>query len=309
MTAVQANGITIEYEERGPRGAPAIVLIMGLGMQLVSWPESLCNDLARHGYRVIRFDNRDAGLSSKMPSLPRLVTAAMLLRALLGLPVRPPYTLNAMAYDTVGLLDALGLNRAHLVGASMGGMIAQIVAIEWPERVASLTSIMSTSGNRLLPGPQRKVLRALLWPRSRSAATAIRLGVSFFRMVNGRGYPASEAELRAKVERAVRRSYRPDGLTRQLLAVLAAPSRVPGLRRIGAPTLVLHGDEDPLVPMAAGEDVARNIPAARLRIVKGMGHFIPEALVPLLVEEIAQHCSAAEDLAHSQPRRAAGGSP
>ena len=309
MTAVQANGITIEYEESGARGAPAIVLIMGLGMQLVAWPESLCKGLAARGFRVIRFDNRDAGLSSSMPSLPRLATAAMLGRALLAFPVRPPYRLNDMASDTVGLLDALGVDRAHFVGVSMGGMIAQIVAIEWPERVASLASIMSTSGNPSLPGPQRKVLRALLWPRSRITAIAIRRGVSFFRMVNGRGYPASERELRARVERAVRRSYRPDGLVRQLLAIVAAPSRVRALRRIRAPTLVLHGDEDPLVPMAAGKDVAASVPGAKLRIVKGMGHYVPEALVPLLVEEIAQHCGAAERQAHVQPRREAGGRP
>jgi proline iminopeptidase len=309
MTAVRANGITIEYEESGPRGAPAVVLIMGLGMQLVAWSESLCEGLARRGFRAIRFDNRDAGLSSKMPSLPPLVTTAMLARAVLGLHVRPPYTLNDMACDTVGLLDALGLDRAHLVGASMGGMVAQIVAIERPERVVSLTSIMSTSGNRSLPGPQLKVLRALLWPRSRSTALAIRRGVSFFRIVNGSGYRASEAELTAKVERAVRRSYCPDGLTRQLLAVLAAPSRVRALRRIQAPALVLHGDEDVLVPMAAGKDVAASIPGARLRIVNGMGHFIPEALVPLLVEEIADHCGAAENPAPAQPQGAAGGAP
>lgn len=309
MSAVRANGITIEYEESGPRDAPAIVLIMGLGMQLVAWSQSLCEGLARRGFRVIRFDNRDAGLSSKAPSLPRLVTTTMLARALLGLPVRPPYTLKDMASDTVGLLDALGLDRAHLIGASMGGMIAQLVAIEHPDRVASLTSIMSTSGNRSLPGPQPKVLRALLWPRSRNTAIAISRGVAFFRMVNGRGYPASDAELRARVERGVRRSYRPDGLTRQLLAILAAPSRVRTLRGIRAPTLVLHGDEDPLVPVAAGEDTAANVPGARLRIVKGMGHFIPEALVPLLAEEIAQHCSAAEEAAAGRPRRAAGGSP
>jgi pimeloyl-ACP methyl ester carboxylesterase len=309
MTAVHANGITIEYEESGPRDAPAIVLIMGLGMQLVAWSQSLCEGPARRGFHVIRFDNRDAGLSSKMTPLPRLVTSAMLARALFGLPVQPPFSLNDMASDTLGLLDALGLHRAHLVGASMGGMIAQIVAIERPDRVASLTSIMSSSGNRSLPGPQPKVLRALLWSRSRNPEVAVRRGVLFFRMVNGSGYPASEAELSEKVELAVRRSYRPDGLTRQLLAVLTAPSRAPALRRIRTPTLVLHGDEDPLVPMAAGKDVAANISGARLRIIKGMGHFIPEALIPVLVDEIAEHCIAAEDLAHDQPRRAAGGSP
>src|SRR5271166_295382 len=309
MTAVRANGITIEYEEFGPLDAPVILLIMGLGMQLVAWPNSFCEGLAARGFRIIRFDNRDAGLSSPMPSAGRLATRAMMARALFGLQVRPPYTLNDMAVDTVGLLDVLGVAKAHVVGASMGGMIAQIVAIEHPERVKSLTSIMSTSGDRALPGPRGKVLRALIWPRPRSESMAIRRMIEFFHLVGGSGYPPTEAELQAKVERSVRRSYRPDGLARQLIAIQTAPSRVRTLRRVKAPTLVLHGSEDPLIPMAGGEDTAANIPGARLRIVPGMGHFLPETLVPLLVEEIAEHCRNAEDTASAGARRLAVGSP
>jgi pimeloyl-ACP methyl ester carboxylesterase len=170
MTAVQANGITIEYEEKGPPDSPVILLIMGLGMQLIAWPESFCEGLAARGFRIVRFDNRDAGLSSRMPSAGSLAIAAMMARALFGLPVRPPYTLDDMARDTVGLMDALGIGQAHVVGASMGGMIAQIVAIEHPERVKSLTSIMSTSGDRALRGA-RCFARARAIRRWRSAAT------------------------------------------------------------------------------------------------------------------------------------------
>jgi pimeloyl-ACP methyl ester carboxylesterase len=306
MTAARANGITIEYAETGPRGGPVILLIMGLGMQLVAWPESFCEGLASRGFRVIRFDNRDAGLSSRMRSAGLLTTTARLARAIAGLPVRPPYTLTDMARDTVGLLDALGIARAHVVGASMGGMIAQIVAIEHPERVKSLISIMSTSGNRALPRPRARVLRALLRPTARNRRHAVRQGVELFKLLNGPGYPASEEQVRAKVELAVARSWRPGVISRQLLAILTAPSRVRALRRIRAPTLVLHGSNDPLVPLAAGKDTAANIPGARLRIVPGMGHYLPETLIPLLVDEIAGHCLDAEADQRGEPRRLAG---
>ena len=306
MTAVRANGIAIDYEETGPRDAPAILLIMGLGMQLVAWPNTFCEGLAARGFRVIRFDNRDAGLSSRMPSAGRIATRAMMARALVRLPVRPPYTLNDMAADTIGLLDALGIAKAHVVGASMGGMIAQILAIEHPERVKSLTSIMSSPAP-LLPRP--RVLRALLRPPPRDEERAIRRMKEFFRLVGGAGYPPTEAELQAKVGRSVRRSYRPDGLARQLIAIQTAPSRVRMLRRVEAPTLVVHGTDDPLIPMAGGERTAASIPGASLRIIPGMGHFLPEALVPLLVEEIAEHCRNAEDAASTGARRLAVGSP
>ena len=309
MSSVRANGIAIEYAETGLRDAPVILLIMGLGMQLVAWPDSLCEGLAARGFRVVRFDNRDVGLSTRMPSARPLATTAMMARAFFGLRVRPPYTLDDMARDTVGLMDALGIGKAHIVGASMGGMIAQLVAIEHPDRVKSLTSIMSTTGDRTLPGPKGKVLRALLRPRPRDKAMAVRRYMEMFRLIGGAGYPPPEAELRSRVEAAVRRSYRPDSFARQLIAIQTAPSRVNLLRQIRTPTLVLHGDDDPLVPLAGGKDTAANIPGARLRIVPGMGHFLPEALVPLLVDEIAGHCQEAEDAAQNKAARAAGSSP
>jgi pimeloyl-ACP methyl ester carboxylesterase len=276
-------------------------------MQLIAWPQSFCDGLAARGFRVIRFDNRDVGHSTPIPA-GSLAMASMMARAFFGLPVRPPYTLTDMARDALGLLDALGIDRAHVVGASMGGMIAQILAVEHPERVKSLTSIMSTTGNRRLPGPSSKVLRALLRPRPRNKAAAVRRSMEFFRLIGGSGFPPTEAELREKAERAVQRSYRPDSVLRQLIAIRTAPSRVAALRRLRAPTLVLHGSDDPLVPMAGGEDTAANIPGARLRIIPGMGHFLPEALLPLLVDEIAAHCLAAEHAAQAAAP-AAGGSP
>ena len=305
MTAVRANGIVIEYAETGPRDAPVILMIMGLGMQLVAWPDSLCEGLAARGFRVICFDNRDVGLSSRMPSMRPLAATVMMAGAVMRLPVRPPYTLNDMARDTIGLMDALGIASAHIVGVSMGGMIAQIVAIEYPERVRSLTSIMSSPAR---PTPRPTVLRALLRPRPRSREMAIRRMTEFFRLVGGSAYPPTDAELRARVDGSVRRSYRPDAFARQLVAVQTAPSRLASLGRVRAPTLVLHGGDDPLVPAIEGKLTAAAIPGARLRIVAGMGHFLPEALVPLLVDEIGGHCLAVEDAAQSRAPQAAGGS-
>ncbi|RBP05683.1 pimeloyl-ACP methyl ester carboxylesterase [Roseiarcus fermentans] len=297
MTAAQANGVTIEYETFGAPDAPAILLVMGLGMQLVAWPDSLCEGLARRGFRVVRFDNRDVGLSSPMPSAGRLATSGMMARAALRLPVRPPYTLDDMARDAVGLMDALGIAAAHVVGASMGGMIAQIVAAERPDRVRSLTSIMS-SPVRVMP--KARVLGALLKPPARNREQAIRRMTAFFRLVGGSAYPPTDSELRAKVDRSVARSFRPDSFARHLIAIQTAPSRVALLAHVRAPTLVLHGSEDPLVPLVGGEMTAAAIPGARLRIVPGMGHFLPEALVPLLIEEIAGHCLKADAAAEPE---------
>ena len=306
MTAIGSNGITLEYQEFGPADAPPILLIMGLGMQLVAWPDSLCEGLARRGFRVIRYDNRDVGLSSRMPASGRLKTGSMLARAVLRLPVRPPYTLNDMARDAVGLMDALGIGAAHVVGASMGGMIAQLVAAEHPDRVRSLTSIMSSPAP-IMPRP--KVLRALLRPMPRDRDQAIRRMHAFFRMVGGSGYPLTEAELKVKVDRSVRRSFRPDGFARQLIAIQSGPSRVALLRHVRAPALVIHGSDDPLVPLIGGTMTAAAIPNARLRVVPGMGHFLPEALVPLLIEEIAGHCQKADGAAETRAPQDAGETP
>lgn len=298
MTAVRANAIEIEYETIGPRNGAPMMLIMGLAMQLTAWPDEFCHALASRGFRVIRFDNRDAGLSTKMPSIGWLATTALLAGATLRMPVRPPYGLADMASDAVGLMDALHIDRAHIVGASMGGMIAQILAAEYPERVQSLVSLMSTSGDPALPGPAARVLQALLRPR-RDSERGIAQTIDFLQLVGSPGFPTKESELRMKVERAVRRSYRPDGWARQLIAVQSAGSRAQALRRIRAPTLVMHGANDPLIPAAAGRHTAANIPGARLKIIPGWGHDLPDGLLPRLVAEIADHCAGAESAASS----------
>ncbi len=294
MPALSANGITIEYESLGNAADPAIVLIMGLGMQLVSWPDALCRPLVEAGYRVIRFDNRDCGLSSRVRGRRSIGIMLALAAARLGLPIRPPYTLEDMARDTVALMDALHIERAHVVGVSMGGMIAQVVAARFPTRVQSLTSIMSTSGNRHLSKPHRQVLKLFLRRPARSADVerAIDHLVEVFTVIGSPGFPSERNELRRRIGRAVRRSYDPAGTARQLVAIVASGDRRKLLGQITAPTLVIHGADDPLVPVDGGQDTARAIPAATLRIIDGMGHDLPDALMPTIAEAIVRHCRA-----------------
>jgi pimeloyl-ACP methyl ester carboxylesterase len=296
MPTVAANGLSIEYEETGDKRAPAILLIMGLGMQLVAWPEPFCRGLADRGFRVVRFDNRDAGLSTKIRGGNAVTLAAAVARALAGRHIAPRYTLRDMAADTLGVMDALGIERAHIVGASMGGMIAQIVAAEHPERVRSLVSIMSSSGDPKLPRGKSRALLPLLLPHAPifGRARAIRRNMRLFRVIGSPGFPTPEADLRAKVAHAIARSYYPLGIARQVLAIAASGSRVEQLRRIRAPSLVIHGSDDPLIPVAAGEDTAAKIPGARLQVIPGMGHDLAPGLVPLLVDAITRHCQAAD---------------
>ncbi|MGQ0587415.1 MAG: alpha/beta fold hydrolase [Gammaproteobacteria bacterium] len=301
MTQVRANGIRLEYETFGDKGAPPLLLVMGLGGQLVLWPEEFCRALAEAGYYVLRFDNRDVGLSSKMEQArrPRLLRAALAAR--LGFRVEAPYTLDDMAADTVGLLDALELPRAHLAGASMGGMIAQIVAAKYPQRIDSLTLIMSTSGHPRLPRPRLELqLRLVKPPPANDRETLIRHSMQTWRLIGSPRYPPDEKTLRAKVERSYDRSSYRAGLARQTLAIIASGSRVPLLGRIAAPTLVIHGAEDPLVPVAAGHDLASRIPGARLHVIPGMGHDLPPALLPTFTSLIAQHAGEAEKMKGSR---------
>jgi len=292
MPAVLANGLTIEYESLGDPASPAIVLIMGLGMQLVGWPDDFCRRLAAEGYRVVRFDNRDCGLSSRIrarrwPS-PLLAFAA----ARLGLPVLAPYSLEDMAKDTLGLMDALGIGKAHVVGASLGGMIAQVLAARFPSRVLSLTSMMSASGRRKGARPRKEALQVFLRrpPAHAERAVVIDHLVEVFTVIGSPGFPTERRLLQERISGWVRRAYDPDGTTRQLLAVVASGDRRRLLRRIVAPTLVIHGTDDPLVPVEAGRDTARNVPGAKLVIIDGMGHDLPDALLPRLATEIAGHC-------------------
>jgi pimeloyl-ACP methyl ester carboxylesterase len=302
MPQARANGISLEYETFGDRGAPPLVLIMGLGGQLLLWPEEFCRELADAGHYVVRFDNRDVGLSTKMeqPRAPRLFRAALAAR--LGLKVHAPYTLDDMAHDTVGLLDALQLERAHVVGASMGGMIAQILAARFPQRVDSLTLIMSTSGNPRLPKPRLELQLRLVRPLpAHDRDSLINHSMQTWRLIGSPQYPPDDHVLRAKVERSYDRSSYRKGLARQTLAIIASGSRVPLLRRIAAPTLVIHGEDDPLVPVAAGHDLAQHIPGARLSIIPGMGHDLPAALLPTFTRLIVQHAHEADTARKSTP--------
>ena len=292
MPTIAANGIRIEYESFGSSDAPAIVLVMGLGMQLTGWPDPFCQKLAGAGYRVLRFDNRDIGLSTHFDDrgVPNMLW--QFLRARIGMRVRGAYDLNDMAADTVGLMDALGIGQAHVVGASMGGMIAQQLAALHPARVRSLVSIMSTTGNRRLPPATREAQRALFAkPRDpNDPRSVVDHYVRVFTVLASPGFPTDPAELRARMERSVARSYHPQGVARQIVAILASSDRSKDLATIRAPTLVLHGDRDPLVPLAAGRDTAAKIPGARLKIIEGMGHDM--AAWPLLADEIVAHARA-----------------
>ena len=287
---LQANGLALEVADTGEADRPAVLLVMGLGMQLTAWPPEFVDALHSAGLRVIRYDHRDIGLSTHLDHLgtPNLLWENLKLR--LGLPVRTPYTLGELAADALALLDALGVERAHVVGVSMGGMVAQRVALAAPERVLSLTSIMSSSGDRGLPGPQPQVLRALLSrPRDHSEAGIADHLVRFLQLIGSPAYPLSETELRELVLRAIRRSYHPAGTARQLAAIAADTKRPQELGRIAAPTLVLHGRDDPLMPMACGEDTARRIPGARFVSVPGMGHDLPPGVVERLLEALLPH--------------------
>ena len=291
MTAVTtAHGITLEYEDSGSRQAPPILLIMGLGGQLTFWPDEFCTGLSERGYRIIRYDNRDIGLSSKITPQRRYSLGKAMLASLLHLQVSAPYTLNDMADDAVGLLDALDLPSVHVVGVSMGGMIGQILANRYPLRVRSLTSIMSTTGNPKLPRPKLKILKRLLTkPPGSSREARIQYIVDTLKLIGSPAYPNEEQRLWDMVARNYDRDYDPGGTARQFLAILASGHRVDMLKAVKAPTLVIHGDADPLLHPNGGRDTVANIPDAKLEIIEGMGHDLPITLVPRLVDLIASH--------------------
>jgi len=292
---VQANGLTLACELSGDPAASPLVLVMGLGMPLVFWPDALVDGLVAKGFHVVRFDNRDCGHSDKFPCGPRPNLPVAIGRALLRLRVRAPYTLGDMAQDVTGLLDALGIARAHVVGVSMGGMIAQVLAARFPERVTSITSIMASSGNPRVSLGRPAAFRALLRrPDPHDVEAVITELVGLFGVIGSPGFAVDPVQLRSMCERVAQRGYYPAGTARQLLAILATGDRRGELARIRAPTLVIHGAQDPLLPLAAGRDTARHIPGARLIEYEGMGHDLPSALTPQFVDAIAQHCRAAE---------------
>ena len=287
MTAMRAlsNGIEIEFETFGDAGDPPLLLVMGLGAQLLSWDVELCESLVDRGFYVIRFDNRDVGLSTKVPVDENLDVMAEMMKALAGEAPAAPYLLADMAADTVGLLDHLGIDRVHLVGASMGGMIVQQVAVDHPERLLSLTSIMSTTGDPDVGQPKPEVLAVLLDPAPAERDAYIAHSVEGSRTI---GSPEHFDEDRAAVKagQSFDRCYYPRGTANQLMAVLASGSRTDGLRKLDVNTLVIHGDVDPLVTVSGGERTAEVIPGAELMILEGMGHDVPIFYWPQIIEAI-----------------------
>jgi pimeloyl-ACP methyl ester carboxylesterase len=283
-----ANGIELAYQEIGDPAAEPLLLIMGLATQMIAWDEGFCAMLAERGFRVVRFDNRDIGHSTKidagMPSWTDMT---------IGRRSTAPYFLKDMADDTFGLMDHLGIEAAHLVGASMGGMIAQTMAIERPERVLSLVSMLSTTGNRRLGMPSWRAFARLMARPARGRQAAIEQTVKTFRVIGSPGYPMDEARLRQVADLSYSRSHSRAGVVRQLHAITASGDRTDDLRTLTVPTAVIHGARDPLVRPAAGRATAKAIPGARLKMIDGMGHDLPRELWPTFVEEIASNAARA----------------
>ncbi|CAN7157788.1 alpha/beta hydrolase [Bradyrhizobium sp. LjRoot220] len=288
-----ANGIDICYEIFGDAGAEPLLLIMGLGAQMIHWDDEFCRQLAARGFRVIRFDNRDIGKSSRMTGGKRLTAFELLKLKFLKIPVAAPYKLIDMAEDTVGLMDVLGIKSAHLVGASMGGMIAQEVAISFPSRVRSLTSIMSTTGDPKVPGPTREAAAMLMAPPPATREEYFERFAKTWKVLRVGSFPEDEAADRSRAERTYERGLNPAGVGRQLRAVLASGSRKARLSAVKAPTLVIHGTVDPLVRPEGGKDTAASIPGAKLVMIDRMGHALPIPMWPQIIDAIDKHAHGA----------------
>jgi len=285
-----ANGIEIVYEPFGDPDAPPMLLIMGLGCQMIDWHEEFCAQLAARGYWVIRFDNRDIGLSTKLDEAGVPNITALMEALGRGEAVRVPYLLRDMADDAVGLLDALEIESVHVVGLSMGGNIAQTMAIHYPERVSTLTSIMSSTSEPGLPPPTEEAWALLSDPAPTDRAGYIEHRVRHRQVLSGPEYPIDETRAREHAGRRFDRGLNPAGFARQWAAILASGSRKEALRSVAAPTLVIHGNGDPLVPVECGIDTANSVPGAELLIIEGMGHdWLPPALWPQLIDAIARH--------------------
>ena len=289
----RANGIDLCYEIFGAADAEPLLLIMGLGAQMILWDDDFCRQLAARGFRVIRFDNRDIGKSGKLTGGKRLGPLELLKLRFLNIPVAAPYRLHDMALDVIGLLDALGIKSAHLVGASMGGMIAQEVAISFPQRVRSLTSIMSTTGNPKLPPPTREAAAVLMAPPPKTREEYLERFAQTWKILRAGSFPQDEALDRSRAERTFERGLNPAGVARQLRAILASGSRKQRLASVKTPTLVIHGTVDPLVPPEGGKDTAASIPGAKLLMIEGMGHALPIPTWPEIIGAIDKHAHAA----------------
>ena len=290
MASTTANGITIEYETAGDPANPALLLIMGLGAQLIAWDDDFVDELAQRGFYVVRYDNRDVGKSTwfdeaGVPDIVRAITTGEL--------PKPAYLLDDMADDAAGLLDALGIEQAHIVGASMGGMIAQAFAIRYPEKVLSLVSIMSTTGAPLVGQPHPAAMEMMTRPPATDRDAVIDASVEGWRVIGSPGYPLQEEKVREMAARSFDRAFHPEGFARQLLAIVASPDRTAGLGAVKAATLVIHGEADPLVDAGGGKATAAAVPGAELWLIPGMGHDLPPELFGPVADRIAANAGQA----------------
>ena len=286
------DGVRLCYETFGDDSRPALLLVMGLGTQMIGWHTDFCSQLADRGFRVVRYDNRDVGRSTHLNHRPAPTTREILTRRHRN----PAYTLGDMADDGIGLLDQLGIGAAHVVGASMGGMLAQLMAAWWPERVRSLVSIMSNTGSLRSGQPALRVYPSFLAKPPKSKEEYVEALVKVFGIIGSSGFDRDEADLRLLAETSYDRGADPEGSGRQLAAIQSAGSRVKDLRRIKAPTLVIHGTADQLVRPSGGRATARAIPNARLQLIEGMGHDLPRGAWPQIIDGIVQNAAAASPL-------------
>ena len=289
MPSLRCNGIDIEYETFGDDAEEPLLMIMGLGAQMIFWDDEFCGQLAQRGHRVIRYDNRDIGLSGKLDHAGAPDLMAGMQARLRGEPMAAPYTLDDMARDAVRLLEGLGLESAHVVGASMGGMIAQTLAIRHPERVRTLVSIMSTTGDPSLPPATPEATSLLLTPAPREREANIERALKAANVIGGNGFPIDEERIRRRAARAYDRCFHPPGVARQLAAIVASGNRREALGAVRAPTLVIHGDADPLVRLECGIATHEAIPNSELLVIEGMGHELPPPAWPRLVDAISSH--------------------
>lgn len=288
MPQVNVNGVDIEYLTEGDPSDPALLLVMGLGAQLITWPEGFVDGLRQRGFFVIRFDNRDSGLSTKFEGLPDIMTLFA------GTDLSStPYRIEDMADDAAALLGALGIAQAHVVGVSMGGMITQALVINHPDLFLSASSIMSTTGDRAVGAPTGEAMTALLRPAATSREEAIQAGVEGSLVIGSPGYPTDEGILRERAAAAYDRSYCPDGTVRQLGAILGSPDRTEGLHGVGIPFLVVHGEADPLVTLSGGEATAAAVSGSKLLTIPGMGHDLPQALWDTVTDAIVANAELA----------------
>jgi pimeloyl-ACP methyl ester carboxylesterase len=285
MSTARSNGLELEYDTFGDSQDPALVLVMGLGAQMTGWDADFCRAIAAEGFHVVRFDNRDIGLSTYLDDLPLPEVAAVMA----GDFSTVPYGLEDMADDVVGLLDDLGITKAHVVGASMGGMIVQVLAINHPGRLLSLCSIMSTTGDRTVGQGTPEALAVLTRPPAATREESIEQGVAGSRAIGSPGFPATDEELREKSARSYDRAFHPAGAARQLAAIVSTPDRTQALRAFTLPTLVIHGEADPLVDPSGGKATAAAIEGSELLLIAGMGHDLPRGAWPAIVPAIVRN--------------------